>query len=366
MASVLASLRARRSTLTGEKIQSTKLNKDKIEKHYLLGRELGRGGYARVVLATRRVDKKDYAIKIIDKLKSSRKQMKEVQSEVEILEKLDHPNVVKLIEVFDDESKFYIVMELITGGELFEDIIKKQSYSENVAAHVIAEALKGLQHMHSLGIVHRDIKPENLMLSSDKPGASIKLVDFGCSKELTPKKPLLYDFIGSPGYIAPETYKVMEWKVGIPGYGLPVDMFSVGVIIYIILSGTHPFPLNDDTRLQTCVERGEWNFNGSCWQYVSDMAKDLIEKLMEVDPTKRLTVEQALAHPWLAGHAPSVTLEATQKSLAVFQARRKFQAAVKAIVAVRMIHRWGSTTDFQRVPGTAASGTSTWVTGEKP
>ncbi|CAM9578996.1 unnamed protein product, partial [Phaeothamnion confervicola] len=220
-----------RSTM--EKLKSV-FRKDPCQKYYSLTRSLGQGSFATVKLAICKSDNSKWAVKVIKKTSLTAEDEEALQSEVDILQRLDHPNVVKLKEVFDCNQNFYMVMELCTGGELFDRIVSKEHYTENEARNCIKNIVAAIRYCHENNIVHRDLKPENLLYSDhDESKAVLKLADFGLAKLLNDET-LMHTACGTPGYVAPEILKG-------EGYGKAVDMWSIGVISYILLCGFPPF-----------------------------------------------------------------------------------------------------------------------------
>nr|XP_041566865.1 calcium/calmodulin-dependent protein kinase type IV-like isoform X1 [Taeniopygia guttata] len=273
-----------------------------------------------------------YAAKILKKTIDK----KIVRTEIGVLLRLSHPNIIKLKEIFETPSEIALVLELVTGGELFDRIVERGFYSERDAAHVVKQILEAVSYLHQNGVVHRDLKPENLLYADLSPEAPLKIGDFGLSKILD-EQDTMKTVCGTPGYCAPEILH------GGP-YGPEVDMWSVGVITYILLCGFEPFfdPRGDQYmygRILTC----DYEFVSPWWDEVSPNAKDLVRKLIVLDPQKRLTVQQALEHPWVTGKAAKFAhMDSTQRKLQEFNARRKLklpdplplpQAAMKAVVA---------------------------------
>lgn len=217
---------------------------------------------------------------------------------------LDHPNVLKLYEYFEDAKNVYLITELCTGGELFDRIIKEEFFSERVAAKIFKQILQPLNYCHSQGIAHRDLKPENFLFETDDPDSDLKVIDFGLSKIL--KNPQLQDGLanqkanvkdldrmntraGTPNYISPEVLA--------GNYGVECDLWSAGCILYILLCGYPPFYGDDDQQILEMVQRGKFDFDGEEWDEISKEAKDLIKKLI-CRPEKRLTAAEALQHKW--------------------------------------------------------------------
>ncbi|KAF4699663.1 hypothetical protein FOZ63_002035 [Perkinsus olseni] len=219
-----------------------------------------------------------------------------------VMRMLDHPNIVKLYETFEDLRNVYLVMELCTGGELFERIAEVGNFTEKVAARLVRQMISPVYYMHSRGVVHRDLKPENFMFSNprDVTEASLKIIDFGVSKRIAPGQ-VLRTRACTPYYVAPE---VLSSK-----YTNTCDMWSIGVIAYILLCGSPPFYGENEMEIIRRVRRGSFEFDLPAWTTVSTEAKDLIEKLLVLDPSRRLTAEQALHHPWIDSLAPGASVK---------------------------------------------------------
>ncbi|XP_053145558.1 calcium/calmodulin-dependent protein kinase type IV-like [Hemicordylus capensis] len=294
-----------------------------LQDFYLMGPELGRGATSVVYSCEEKGTHAQYAAKILKKTIDK----KIVRTEIGVLLRLSHPNIIKLKEIFETPSEITLVLELVTGGELFDRIVERGFYSERDAAHVVKQILEAVSYLHANGVVHRDLKPENLLYADLSPDAPLKIGDFGLSK-IVDEQETMKTVCGTPGYCAPEILH------GSP-YGPEVDMWSVGVITYILLCGFEPFfdPRGDPymySRILNC----DYEFVSPWWDEVSLNAKDLVQKLIVLDPQKRLTVQQALQHPWVTGKtAKFAHMDSTQKKLQEFNARRKLKAAMKAVVA---------------------------------
>uniref|UniRef100_A0A8D2MN61 non-specific serine/threonine protein kinase n=1 Tax=Zonotrichia albicollis TaxID=44394 RepID=A0A8D2MN61_ZONAL len=274
-----------------------------VEKHYEIGRTIGDGNFA-VVKECRHCDSNQiYAMKIVDKSKLMGKEDM-MESEILIIRSLSHPNIVSLIEVYETEAEIYLILEYVPGGDLFDAIIESVKFTEHDAAVMITDLCEALVYIHSKNIVHRDLKPENLLVqhNADK-STTLKLADFGLAKQVT--KPI-FTVCGTPTYVAPE---ILAEK----GYGLEVDMWAAGVILYILLCGFPPFRSQDrdQEELFQIIQLGHYEFLSPYWDNISAAAKDLITRLLIVDPQKRYTARQVLQHPWIrtAGKTNSRNLQ---------------------------------------------------------
>uniref|UniRef100_A0A8C4UCL6 Calcium/calmodulin dependent protein kinase IV n=2 Tax=Falconidae TaxID=8949 RepID=A0A8C4UCL6_FALTI len=250
-----------------------------------------------------------------------------VRTEIGVLLRLSHPNIIKLKEIFETPTEISLVLELVTGGELFDRIVEKGYYSERDAADAVKQILEAVAYLHANGIVHRDLKPENLLYATPAPDAPLKIADFGLSK-IVEDQVTMKTVCGTPGYCAPEILRGCA-------YGPEVDMWSLGIITYILLCGFEPFyDERGDQYMFKRILNCEYDFVSPWWDDVSLNAKDLVKKLIILDPKKRLTTLQALQHPWVTGKAANFAhMDNAQKKLQEFNARRKLKAAVKAVVA---------------------------------
>jgi calcium/calmodulin-dependent protein kinase I len=297
---------------------------DDISELYDLGKELGSGGFSVVKQATGKDDHKLWALKLIQ-MPVFRKHQAQAEKEVDILAGLDHSGVVKLKEVVLTKQFFTIVMEVLSGGELFDRIVTKEKYNEADAKVVARTMFETLKYLHQLGIVHRDLKPENFVF--DKPGddANLKLTDFGFAAPVNPRAKLTTS-CGTPEYVAPEILNQEP-------YGFSVDMWSAGVILYILLCGCPPFYGKNDEELYEKICRCQYRFFSPQWDSISPHAKDLIRHLLEVDTTKRYTAAQALEHPWFGQHE-HVDLKNALAELRRYNATRKLRKGVLTIMAI--------------------------------
>ncbi|XDB51698.1 PREDICTED: calcium/calmodulin-dependent protein kinase type IV isoform X1 [Capra hircus] len=298
-------------------------NRDALGDFFEVESELGRGATSIVYRCKQKGTQKPYALKVLKKTVDK----KIVRTEIGVLLRLSHPNIIKLKEIFETPTEISLVLELVTGGELFDRIVEKGYYSERDAADAVKQILEAVAYLHENGIVHRDLKPENLLYATPAPDAPLKIADFGLSK-IVEHQVLMKTVCGTPGYCAPEILRGCA-------YGPEVDMWSVGIITYILLCGFEPFyDERGDQFMFRRILNCEYYFISPWWDEVSLNAKDLVRKLIVLDPKKRLTTFQALQHPWVTGKAANfVHMDTAQKKLQEFNARRKLKAAVKAVVA---------------------------------
>ncbi|XP_062972248.1 serine/threonine-protein kinase DCLK3 [Elgaria multicarinata webbii] len=294
-----------------------------VEKCYKIGRTLGDGNFAVVMECHHHSTNQNYAMKIIDKSKLKGKEDM-LENEILIIKSLSHPNIVSLIEVFETDAEIYLILEFVPGGDLFDAIIESVKFTESDAALMMTDLCEALVYIHSKNIVHRDLKPENLLVqrNPDKT-TTLKLADFGLAKQV--KKPI-FTVCGTPTYVAPE---ILAEK----GYGLEVDMWATGVILYILLCGFPPFRSHerDQEELFQIIQLGHYEFLSPYWDNISAAAKDLISRLLVVDPKKRFTAQQVLQHRWIhtAGKNSSRNLqrEVTINLERHFRSQRKTEAA---------------------------------------
>lgn len=246
---------------------------------------LGRGAYSEVREALHIPSNEMRAVKIIYKKDCSKDDQNRIYREVKILKNLDHPNIIKVYEYFDDEKFIYIVMELVYGGELFEKIMEEHHFSEKKAAEIFIQILTAVNYLHSNKIVHRDLKPENILFD----GESIKIIDFGTSRGFDSSKKMK-GFHGTPYYVAPE---VLDQN-----YDEKCDIWSCGVMLYVMFSGSPPFYGSTDEEILEAVERGTYTFDHKIFEPISDYGKNLIRKMLAFDPKNRISATEALNDPW--------------------------------------------------------------------
>jgi len=270
------------------------------------------------------------------------KKLEMVEIEIEILKRVEDANIIRLEEIFETSDKFYLVMELITGGELFDKIVELQFYSEKDASVLVQQVLGAVEHLHTKSIVHRDLKPENLLLSSNEIDAKIKVTDFGLSQIISGKEKLT-KAVGTPGYIAPEILLTLDEELD--GYGKEVDLWSVGVIMYILLCGFPPFYAEDDDEAFDQIIAGEFDYPEPYWSSISDDAKDLIDHLLVTNPSNRFTAQQALQHRWIVSNNKGEHLGSTIRSLKKFNARRKWKKGINTVLALGRFKHLGFSHD---------------------
>jgi len=269
-----------------------------IKEEYDLREELGRGGFSVVVKAINKATEEAVAVKIIAKNQSP-EELQLLQREIDILKKLNHRNIIALKDVYDEKDTIYLVMELVEGGELFDQIVSRGTYSEADAANIIQQILEAVAYMHDNGIAHRDLKPENLLCSGDETN-TIKVTDFGLSKDFSAAS--LGTACGTPDYVAPEVLKGQH-------YDNSVDMWSIGVITYILLCGFPPFYANTDQQIFEKILRIEYSFPSPDWDHISPEAVQFIKRILVPEPSYRPTAVEALQCDWIKNKAPNRPLE---------------------------------------------------------
>ncbi|CAN8312520.1 unnamed protein product [Cochlearia groenlandica] len=304
-------------------------HKTQISDKYNLSRELGRGEFGITYLCTDLETHEAFACKSISKRKlRTSVDVDDVRREVAIMSTLpSHPNVVKLKAVYEDNENVHLVMELCGGGELFDRIVARGHYTERAAASVARTIAEVVMMCHSNGVMHRDLKPENFLFANKKENSPLKVIDFGLSMFFKPGDKFT-EIVGSPYYMAPEVLK--------RDYGPEVDVWSAGVIIYILLCGVPPFWAETEQGVALAILRGVIDFRRDPWPQISESAKSLVKQMLDPDPTKRLTSQQVLAHPWIqnAKKAPNVPLgEIVRSRLKQFSMMNRFKKKVLRVIA---------------------------------
>uniref|UniRef100_A0A8C0HR37 Calcium/calmodulin-dependent protein kinase type 1G n=1 Tax=Buteo japonicus TaxID=224669 RepID=A0A8C0HR37_9AVES len=301
---------------------SWKKQTSNIRKTFIFMEALGSGAFSEVFLVKQRSTGKLFALKCIKKSPLTRDSS--LENEIAVLKKIKHENIVTLEDIYESTTHFYLVMQLVSGGELFDRILERGVYTEKDASVVIHQVLTAVKYLHENGIVHRDLKPENLLYLTPEENSKIMITDFGLSK--MEQNGIMSTACGTPGYVAPE---VLAQKP----YSKAVDCWSIGVITYILLCGYPPFYEETESKLFEKIKEGYYEFESPFWDDISESAKDFIRHLLEKNPNTRFTCEEALRHPWINGNTalhrdiyPSVSAQ-IQKNFAKSKWRQAFNAA---------------------------------------
>ncbi|KAM8865972.1 calcium/calmodulin-dependent protein kinase (CaM kinase) II beta 1 isoform X22 [Trachinotus anak] len=297
---------------------------------YQLYEELGKGAFSVVRRCVKLCTGQEYAAKIINTKKLSARDHQKLEREARICRLLKHPNIVRLHDSISEEGFHYLLFDLVTGGELFEDIVAREYYSEADASHCIHQILDSVHHIHQHDIVHRDLKPENLLLASKCKNAAVKLADFGLAIEVQGDQQAWFGFAGTPGYLSPEVLRK-------EAYGKPVDIWACGVILYILLVGYPPFWDEDQHKLYQQIKAGAYDFPSPEWDTVTPEAKNLINQMLTINPAKRITAQEALKHPWVCQRSTVASMmhrQETVECLKKFNARRKLKGAILTTMLV--------------------------------
>jgi calcium-dependent protein kinase len=312
-------------------------NKDTIANHYKLIKKIGSGTFGKVYKVLHKDTNQFRAMKVV-KIDTINYQDDEkfFLKEIEMLSQLDHPNIIKIYEYYSDDLHYYVITELASGGELYEQIYNIKNYCETDAVEIMKQLLSVVCYIHSKGIVHRDLKPENILLETNKKkDLNIKIIDFGTSNYFDKNTKLTLK-VGTPYYIAPEVLNT--------NYDNKCDIWSCGVILYVLLSGSPPFDGSDDRAITELVKMGKYNFIGKEWGCVSNEAKDLITKMLTYDYKQRIAADQCLAHPWIIKYSKIkydnsnltnynlAELKKPFENLRKFNAKQKLQQATIAFL----------------------------------
>ncbi|XP_062237400.1 calcium/calmodulin-dependent protein kinase (CaM kinase) II beta 1 isoform X28 [Platichthys flesus] len=297
---------------------------------FQLYEELGKGAFSVVRRCVKLCTGQENAAKIINTKKLSARDHQKLEREARICRLLKHPNIVRLHDSISEEGFHYLLFDLVTGGELFEDIVAREYYSEADASHCIHQILDSVHHIHQHDIVHRDLKPENLLLASKCKNAAVKLADFGLAIEVQGDQQAWFGFAGTPGYLSPEVLRK-------EAYGKPVDIWACGVILYILLVGYPPFWDEDQHKLYQQIKAGAYDFPSPEWDTVTPEAKNLINQMLTINPAKRITAQEALKHPWVCQRSTVASMmhrQETVECLKKFNARRKLKGAILTTMLV--------------------------------
>ncbi|KAL3522000.1 hypothetical protein ACH5RR_014834 [Cinchona calisaya] len=300
-----------------------------VRAHYSFGRELGKGQFGVTYLCTEISTGQKFACKSILKRKLVSKSDKEdMKREIQIMQHLSgQPNIVEFKGAYEDRQAVHIVMELCAGGELFDRIVSRGHYSEKDAAEITRQVVNVVHICHFMGVMHRDLKPENFLLASKDEKAILKATDFGLSVFIEEGK-VYRDRVGSAYYIAPEVLR--------RSYGKEIDIWSAGVILYILLSGVPPFWAETEKGIFDAILEGEIDFESPPWPSISNIAKDLVRKMLTMDPKKRITSAQVLEHPWLreGGEASDKPIDSAVLSrMKQFRAMNKLKKLALKVIA---------------------------------
>ncbi|KAI8057627.1 CAMK/CAMK1 protein kinase [Syncephalis plumigaleata] len=314
------------------------------KKLFKFGSILGSGAYGEVKEGTIIATGQSVAIKVIRK-EVIRGREDLVDTELRTVGKLNHPNIIRLLDWFESRDKYYLVFELATGGELFERICDQGRFTEKDAAELVKVILGAIQHMHQQHIVHRDLKPENLLYKDKSENAPLLIADFGIAKMIDDDDQVMSTVCGSYGYTDSIT----------KGYGKEVDIWSLGVITYALLCGYTPFPMDDSEQFLRMARSGNVDFHPAYWGNISDDAKNFVRALLSADPSARPTCEEALAHKWIVRWTePSAEepIDLLTNVRANFNARSQLR---KGINAVRLVNRMKRMSQSQMDPATVAA-----------
>jgi len=320
---------------------------EEFEKDYELSfTTLGQGEYSRVKEGRHKKTSSPVAVKLIKKSKLRQDDHDMILSEVSILNELssgsasgcvgftlqENAYFVQMYDFYDCQRQYLLVLEMMKGGELFDRIVEKTYYRVNDAKQCAINLLKAVAFLHERHVCHRDLKPENLLLKDSSSENEVKIADFGFSKRSTER---MSTQCGTPGYVAPE---ILEYK----DYGLAVDIWSAGVVLYTLLAGYPPFLENDQKELFRKIKSGAFEFHDIYWCDVPDEPKDLISKMLTVSPDLRISAEEALMHPWFLGgnSVEDIELMASLVNLRKFNGKRKLRAAVRAVTVTNRMERF--------------------------
>ncbi|KAM9823147.1 calcium/calmodulin-dependent protein kinase (CaM kinase) II beta 1 isoform 2-T2 [Syngnathus typhle] len=324
---------------------------------YQLYEELGKGAFSVVRRCVKLCTGQEHAAKIINTKKLSARDHQKLEREARICRLLKHPNIVRLHDSISEEGFHYLLFDLVTGGELFEDIVAREYYSEADASHCIQQILEAVLHCHQMGVVHRDLKPENLLLASKCKNAAVKLADFGLAIEVQGDQQAWFGFAGTPGYLSPEVLRK-------EAYGKPVDIWACGVILYILLVGYPPFWDEDQHKLYQQIKAGAYDFPSPEWDTVTPEAKNLINQMLTINPARRITAQEALKHPWVCQRSTVASMmhrQETVECLKKFNARRKLKGAILTTMLVSRNFSVGSrqtTASASALPVSVSAGTT--------
>ncbi|CAD8061662.1 unnamed protein product [Paramecium primaurelia] len=319
------------------------LKQGSISNFYKIEKSLGSGAFGEVRLVIHKSSGCRRAMKQIRKDKIIKDDEENMFSEVNTLKELDHPNIVKLHELFQDTKNYYLITEFLEGGELFQKITEMKYFTEKMAADIMKQILGGVVHCHEKKIVHRDLKPENILFENKKQNSNLKIIDFGTSKKVESNQNLTKR-LGTPYYIAPEVLK--------RNYNEKCDVWSCGVILYIMLCGYPPFGGQDQEILQN-IEIGKYEFDPEDWNKISEEAKNLIKKMLTKDYTQRISAQEAFNDPWIQKNAPNAPIDFKAiKNLSTFFGKNKVRAALMQFISTNLMtnaEKEGLLNEFKKI-----------------
>ncbi|KAL4660506.1 myosin light chain kinase, smooth muscle-like isoform X1 [Arapaima gigas] len=317
---------------------------NKVTDHYNVLEKLGVGKFGQVFHLKHKETGRECAGKFYKARLSKEKAA--ARKEIELMNELHHPKLVQCLGAYESRSELVMVMEFIAGGELFERIVDDNfEHTEPTCVQYMQQILEGMQYMHQKNIVHLDLKPENIVCT-DRTGTFIKIIDFGLASQLDPKTPLKV-MHGTPEFVAPEV-------IAYEPVGLATDMWSIGVICYILLSGESPFLGDNDAETLALVTAAQWEFDEESFEEITEQAKDFISSLLKKDMKRRLSCEKALAHPWMATFAstdPHAAKSLSKEKMKKFLARQKWKKTGKALLALKRMALLSNKSDGPEFPG---------------
>ncbi|XP_069824123.1 serine/threonine-protein kinase 33 [Dendropsophus ebraccatus] len=334
-----------RSSSAENKVPHTRMDDEAaIQQIYTFGKKLGQGSFGVVIEATHGESGKKWAIKKVNREKAGSSAVKLLEREVSILKTVNHNHIIHLEEVFETPKRVYLVMELCEGGELREILARRKRLSESETRHIIHSLACAIAYLHKKDIVHRDLKLENILVQSADAADSeemmlnIKVTDFGLAvqKGGVGSENMLQSTCGTPIYMAPEVINAHD-------YSQQCDIWSIGVIMYMLLSGDPPFMGSSEEKLFEHIKRGDLIFSSAVWQSVSEAAKDVLQKLLRVDPADRITANELLDHPWITGDTSSIQ---------------------RPINVLEMMKTWRNSLESEDPPGGDTNGVPTLDTAE--
>ena len=310
-------------------------NKRLLKTDYTIKETLGNGTYGVVYKAIKKSTEELRAIKKIKRINKDENLEGKLIKEIDILKHLDHPNIMKIYEFYSSEKEYFIVSEYIPGGELFDAISQRKCFSESDAAFIMMQLIAAISYCHSRDIVHRDLKPENILINSiEGDKFRVKIIDFGTAL-ISPPDKVISRKVGSIYYVAPE--------ILMGNYTGKCDIWSLGVIMYVLLSGRPPFNGRSNNKIMAAIVSGTYKFPSPVWDKISSDAKDLIMKMLTYDPDKRITAAEAYNHPWLETCA-RVEIDRNQalevlENIKGFHAKSKLQKAAMLFIVTHLMSK---------------------------